>query len=76
MFINKRQENRKRKVSEIANAIIYELNNLQNHNIKDFAKKYSINKIDYVAQALEYLESKQDGGQIPEWCYQVSQGKL
>ncbi len=75
MFINKRQENKSRNVSEISNLIINELNNLEEANFNDFAKKYSIGKTLYIKQTLEYLDKKQDGGQVSEWCYQVSQGK-
>jgi len=76
MFLAKRGENNKRKVSEIISSIERELNSLEELNLDGFAKKYSIDKVEYLEQTLEYLSSKEDGGQISEWCYQISQGKL
>jgi len=76
IFLSKKQENKNRKVSEIKNSIIKELQNLSKSQFNDFAKKYSINKTLYLEQTLEYLDEKHDGGQIESWCYEISQGKL
>lgn len=76
MFISKKQENKSRKVSEISISIINELSNLQETDFHDFAKKYSVNKVVYLQQTIEYLGKNQDGGQIEAWCYAISQGKL
>ena len=76
IFLSKKQENKNRKVSEIKNSIIYELQNLNKSQFNDFSKKYSINEALYLEQTLEYLDEKQDGGQIESWCYDISQGKL
>lgn len=76
IFLLKKQENKRRKVSEIKNSIIKELQNLDKSKFNDFSKKYSISEILYLEQTLEYLDEKQDGGQIEEWCYQISQGKF
>jgi hypothetical protein len=76
IFLSKKQENKNRKVSEIKNSIIYELQNLSKSQFNDFSKKYSINETLYLEQTLEYLNEKQDGGQIESWCYDISQGKL
>jgi hypothetical protein len=76
IFLTKRQENKNRKVSEIKNSIIKELQNLDKSKFNQFSQKYSIDQILHLEQTLEYLNEKQGGGQIEEWCYQISQGKL
>jgi hypothetical protein len=76
IFLSKKQENKNRKVSEIKNSIIKELQNLNKSQFGNFSKKYSITESLYLEQTLEYLNEKQDGGQIEEWCYQISQGKF
>ena len=76
IFLSKRQENKNRKVSEIKNSIIKELQNLNKSQFDNFSQKYSINETLYLEQALEYLNEKQDGGQIEAWCYEISQGKF
>jgi len=76
IFLSKREKNKKRKVSEIKNSIITELQNLDKSQFDDFSKKYSISKNLYLEQTLEYLDKKQDGGKIEDWCYDISNGKL
>ena len=76
MFLSKKEKNKKRKVSEIKNSIIKELQNLDKSKFGDFSKKYSISKNLYLEQTLEYLDKKQDGGKIEDWCYDISNGKL
>ncbi len=76
IFITKRQENKQRKVSEIINVIIKELRDLKKESFEIFAKKYSIEDLGHLKDVSEYLLLREDGGQIGEWCYQISQGKF
>lgn len=76
IFTAKKQTGKSRKVSEIANSIVKELQDLEKVNLEAFAKKYSIADLTHLEDMMEYLSSKEDGGQISEWCYQLSQGKF
>lgn len=81
MFLYKKQTNENAKVSDISNSIIKELNSLDDLNdnspkIQSFMTKYSINDYQSIAKTIEYLQKNNDGGQIPSWCYQVSNEKL
>ena len=76
IFTAKKQTGKLRKISEIADSIEKELQDLEMVNFEAFAKKYSIADLTHLEDAVKYLSSREDGGQISEWCYQISKGKF
>lgn len=81
IFMAKRQVSPKRKVSEIYSSIIKELNAIEgldseDGKVKKFMDTYSFNSFEEISLTEQYLKEHNDGGQIQEWCYQISQGKL
>lgn len=81
IFLAKRQGGPKRRISEISSSIIKELNSIegldsQNKKTKKFMETYSFNDFEEIELTAQYLKEHNDGGQIQEWCYQISQGKL
>ncbi len=76
MFLHIQKSNTKYKVNAIAKSIIEELFDLQKHKHLEFIQTYSIQSKEHLKHALEYIAKKEDGGQIQEWCYHISQGKI
>ena len=81
MFLHRQKSGGSIKISEISNAIIHELNALEGHNdnsqkVQNFMKKYSIGGYEHMEKTMDYLRQNNDGGQISEWCYQASKGKI
>lgn len=76
IFTAKKQTGKLRKISEIAGSIEKELRDLEIVNFEAFAKKYSIADLTHLEDAVEYLSSREGGGQISEWCYKISKGKF
>jgi hypothetical protein len=81
MFIEKRRKTPNGSVSFITSRIIGDINaiyelNEDNAKVKSFMVEYGIKKFTDIQSTIEYLKNKTDGGQIQNWCYKISKGKL
>lgn len=80
MFLYKQKTKESTNVSEIANSVINELNQLEysenSTKIQKFMNKYSINNHQSIQKTINYLKDKSDGGQIAKWCYQLSNNQF